>query len=141
MSGKPKRARSVVLLTAPFAAVLGIHGCLEGTRSACLAPPPPSNPPRICRWDPVPVGWIAVDFVSDPVACPNAPGQETVYTRVVLDTLHQKADVCLHMCAGQKLPDKWAPVGQGRDPAICPREPGDTREGPTYFVIQAVTDL
>jgi hypothetical protein len=136
-----RSARSIILAAAPIAVVFGIRSCVGGIQTVCLAPPPAQDPPKICRWDPLPAGWIAVDFVDDHSDCPTVPGQKLVYTRVILESLHQKTDVCLNMCAGQKLPEMWAPVGEGRDPAICPREPGDTTEGPTYFVIQARADL
>jgi hypothetical protein len=92
---------------------------------------------KVCRLNnPPPRGYLAVDYVADPVQCPNPSGYHTIYTAMIIEKYEDKpVGARMEICSGQKTPKGWVEIGPSHGIA-CPREPGDTTQGPTRWIIE-----
>jgi len=93
-----------------------------------------------CRLDnPVLEGFVVVNYVTDLERCPNPPGNQTVYTAMIIESYEDKPiGARMDICNGQEVPKGWVAVGPSQGAVACPREPGDSTVGPTRFIIQRV---
>jgi hypothetical protein len=82
-------------------------------------------------------GWVAIDYVTDSLACPANRGRKAAY-RTALITRYDRQPVGaeLTVCADQPVPRNWDRARFVEGDGSCASDP--PKEGPTVMLIRRV---
>ncbi len=95
---------------------------------------------QICRSDPRPSGWIAVDYVDGGARCPKSTAsakERATSGAVIARYSNQPVGALMEVCANQQTPRGWQWASSAvQDAERCPGAAGDGR--PTVRMMRRV---
>lgn len=94
----------------------------------------PAGTRRVCRGS-QPRGWIAVDYVTDTIACPTRHGESAEYgTAILMDLNSVMAGDEVEVCSGQHIPRNFTRMGTVDAAGRCGTL--DSKDNPKVVVIR-----
>ena len=93
---------------------------------------------RVCRGS-RPSGWLAIDYVSDSIACPAQANREAFGTALIIRYDDVNVGELLAVCADQTVPTNWTRDRFDPDDPRCPRRTSEKESTvPTVMLIRRV---
>jgi hypothetical protein len=93
---------------------------------------------RVCRGS-RPSGWLAIDYVSDTIACPSPTNREAFGTALIVRYEGVNVGEMLSVCADQTVPTNWIRDSYDPDDPRCPRRASNQGStAPTVMLIRRV---
>jgi len=92
---------------------------------------------QICRNQPVPSGWLIINYAAGDERCPAPADRDNPFTVAIIERYEDKPiDTVMIVCADQKIPVDWMRVNQVTGHECVGARVRD--EAPSVYVIRRV---